>query len=285
MVVEQIMNRFFIHPSIKFKRHADDGLIHPVCQRPMKEGDTACFEIPARSTAKNFKLDIFRYTMQCVYSGESLFPCAFNQEPPGDDIKVFFDYVFRTTYRRAVSERLALALYDHNRTNAPFIYKTIGVFGKGTPDSNCLRVSYQNGESFLAASKDIATGEILTVSSDAITVPTTIEEDDFATTFRMMADVDVSNPYLFIKALSYRANAALVRPKGRVVCVNSKLDPDLDKRMAKYTMDRDLGITEFYTRLDRLDKKTGDDDMLEVEELYSKLNDAFEAENDENNNV
>lgn len=222
--------------------------------------------------------------MQCVYSGESLFPCTFNQAPPEDDIKVFFDYVFRTTYRRGASERLALALYAHNRTNAPFLYKTLGVFGKSA-DANCLRVSYQNGESFLAATKDIAIGEVLKVSDDTITVPTLKEDGDHTTTFRLMADVDVSNPHLFIKALSYRANAALVRPKGRVVHVNSKLDPELDKRMAKYTMDRDLGITEFYTELGRLDKNPGDNDMLKVEELYNKLNDAFEAETGVNNNI
>lgn len=274
-----MMNRFFLHPRLKFKRHADDGLIHPICQQPIAEGDIVCYETPAKSTGKSFKLDIFRYTMQCVYSGESLFPCAFNQEPPEDSIKVFFDYVFRTTYRRGVSEKLALALYAHNRNNAPFLYKTLGVFGKST-DSNCARVSYENGESFLAATNDIATGEVMRVSADTITVPTLKEDGEYATTLRLMANIDVSNSHLFTKALSYRAKAALVRPKGRVVHVNSTLDPDLDKRMAKYTMDRDLGITEFYTGLGRLDKKSAEDDSLELEELYNKLNDAFEADSE-----
>jgi len=276
------MNKVYIHPNLKFKRHANDGLIHPICQQPIAEGETVCFEIPVKSTGKNFKMDIFRYTMQCVYSGECLFPCAFNQEPPEDKIKVFFDYVFRTTYRRSVSEKLALALYAHNRTNAPFLYKTLGIFGKGA-DSNCLRVAYQNGESFLVATKDVVTGQKLTVSTETITVPTREEDNDFATTLRLMADVDVSNAHLFTKALTYRDRAAVVRPKGCVVHVNSKLDPDLDKRLAKYTMDRDLGITEFYTSLGRLDKKTGEDDndMLEIEALYNKLNDAFESESGE----
>ena len=273
------MNRSHIHPSLKFKRHVDDGLIHPICQQPIAEGDIVCYEIPAKSTSQSFRLDIFRYTMQCVYSGESLFPCAFNQEPPEEDIKVFFEYVFRTTYRRSVSEKLALALYDHNRTNAPFLYKTLGIFAKSA-DSNCVRVSYQNGESFLAATKDIVAGEVLKVSADNITVPTLKEDGDYATTFRLMTTVDVSKPHLFTKALSYRAKAAGVRPKGSVVHVNSNLDPDLDKRMSKYTMDRDLGITEFYTRLGRLDKKSADNDMLEVEELYNKLNEAFEADSE-----
>ena len=271
------MNRSYIHPCLKFKRHADDGLIHPICQQPIAEGDIVCYETPVESTGRSFKLDIFRYTMQCVYSGESLFPCAFNQEPPEDDIKVFFDYVFRTTYRRSVSEKLALALYAHNRDNPPFLYKTLGIFAKST-DSNCARVSYQNGESFLAATKHIATGEVLKVSANTIIVPTLKEDGDYATTLRLMASIDVSNSHLLTKALCYRAKASVVRPKGSVVHVNSALDPDLDKRMAKYTMDRDLGITEFYTGLGRLDKKPEQDDMLEVEELYNKLNDAFEAE-------
>lgn len=271
------MDRSYIHPSIKFKRHPDDGLIHPICNQRIEEGEIVCYEVPVKSTSRSFKLDIFRYTMQCVYSGESLFPCAFNQEPPQDDIKVFFDYVFRTTYRRSASERLALALYAHNRNNAPFLYKTLGVFGRST-DSNCARVSFENGESFLAATKYITTGEVLRVSADTIMVPTLKEDGEYATTLRLMSNIDVSNSHLFTKALSYRAKAAVVRPKGRVVHVNSKLDPDLEKRMSKYTMDRDLGITEFYTGLGRLDKKSAEDDSLELEELYKKLNDAFEAD-------
>ncbi|CAM9577809.1 unnamed protein product [Ectocarpus sp. 6 AP-2014] len=117
------MNRCFLHPDLKFKRK--DDLIRPICQSEIKEGETVAYEIPVKSTDKSFKLDIFRYTMQCVYSGECLFPCAFNQEPPADDIKVFFDYLFRTTYRRGVSEKVALALYAHNRDKRRFLYKTI----------------------------------------------------------------------------------------------------------------------------------------------------------------
>lgn len=276
-----MMNRSYIHPtcSLKFRRHADDGLILPICQKPIAEGDIVCYETPVKSTGKSFKLDIFRYTMQCVYSGESLFPCAFNQEPPEDSIKAFFDYVFRTTYRRAASEKLALALYGHNRNKPPFLYKTLGVFGKSA-DSNCLRVSHENGKSFLAAAKDIAIGEVLSVRADTITVPTLKEDGDYATTLRLMASIDVFNSHLFTKALSYHAKAAVVRPKGLVVHVTSALDPNLDKRMAKYTMDRDLGITEFHTGLGRLDKKSGEDDSLELDELYNKLSDAFEAESD-----
>lgn len=276
------MERQFLHPCLKFKRHADDGLIHPVCHGQIKEGDTVCYEIPAKSTAKSFKLDIFRYTMQCVYSGECLFPCAFNQESADDDIKVFFDYVFRTTYRRGMSEKLALALYAHNRNNAPFLYKTLGIFGE-CDEANGLRVSYENGESFIAATRSISVGELLTVSPDAITVPTQKEEADFSTTLRLMANIDIANTPLFAKALSYREKASLVHPGGRVVIVNSKLDPDLDKRVAKYTMDRELGIANFHVGLSRLDKKfkekEADKDLLDLDELYNKLNSEFEAKN------
>ena len=276
------MNRQFIHPCINFKRHADDGLIHPICQSTIKKGDTVCYEIPAKSTAESFKLDIFRYTMQCVYSGEHLFPCAFNQEAPADHIKVFFDYVFRTTYRRSVSEKLALSLYDNNRKNAPFLYKTLGIFG-GSDDANCLRVCYENGESFLSARRDIAIGEILTVLPDTIIVPTQKEETDFSNTLRMMTNIQLENAPMFTEALSYREKAAFIRPDGRVVIVNSKFDPDLDKRVAKYTMDKELGITDFHIDMERFGKKYNEKetkkDLLDLDELYNKLNDKFEAEN------
>lgn len=276
------MNRFYLHHGLKFKRHADDGLIHPVCHEPINAGDVVCFEIPAKSTAQNFKLDVFRYTMQCVYGGECLFPCAFNQAPPDDNIKVFFDYVFRTTYKRAVSEKLALALYHHNRTNHPFLYKTLGVFGKNSDAPNCLRVSYPNGEAFIAATTDISLGEVLTVAAETIMVPTQKEEGDLDSTLCMLSNVDIADTQLFAKALSYRAKAARVRPKGCVVHVNSEFDPGLDKRIAKYTMDKEMGFTEFYAGVGRIGKQMSKDDdhsSLEVEELYNKLNDAFESEN------
>ena len=275
------MDRCFLHPDLQFKR-TDDGLIRPVCQRSIKAGETVAYEIPARSTAQSFKLDIFRYTMQCVYSGECLFPCAFNQEAPADDIRVFFDYVFRTTYRRDLSEKVALALYAHNRSNAPFMYKTIGVFGQSEEDANCLRVCYENGETFLAAAKDVDIGETLVVAPGAVTVPSQKEEADFSNTLRLMTNIDLGDAALFAKALSYREKASLVRPDASVVRVNSKLDPDLDRRVAKYTMDRELGITDFHVGVGRLDKKyrekeAKDSSLLDLEELYDKLNNEFEA--------
>ena len=276
------MDRCFLHPDLQFKR-TDDGLIRPVCQRSIKAGETVAYEIPARSTAQSFKLDIFRYTMQCVYSGECLFPCAFNQEAPADDIRVFFDYVFRTTYRRDLSEKVALALYAHNRSNAPFLYKTIGVFGQSEEDANCLRVCYENGETFLAAAKDVDIGETLVVAPGAVTVPSQKEEADFSNTLRLMTNIDLENAALFAKALSYREKARLARPDASVVRVNSKFDPDLDKRVAKYTMDRELGITDFHVGVGRLDKKyrekeAKDSSLLDLEELYDKLNNEFEAD-------
>lgn len=268
-----------MHPGLKFKRHTD--IIRPICQSAMKEGDTVLYEVPVKSTAKSFKLDIFRYTMQCVYSGECLFPCAFNQEAPADDIKVFFDYVFRTTYKRGVSEKLALALYAHNKNNPPFLFKTIGVFEK-SEGANCIRASYENGETFLTATRNIPVGEVLTVSPNSFVVPTQNEESDFSNTLRLMADIDLDDAPVFAKALSYREKAMLVRPDARVVHVNSKLDPDLDKRVAKYTMDRELGITDFHVGLDRLGKKyeerEDNKDLLDLEELYDKLNGDFEAD-------
>ncbi|CBN80342.1 EsV-1-36 [Ectocarpus siliculosus] len=275
------MNRCFLHPDLQFKRTTDD-LIHPVCQSPIRAGETVAYEIPVKSTAQSFKLDIFRYTMQCVYSGECLFPCAFNQEAPADDIKVFFDYVFRTTYRRGLSEKVALALYAHNRSNAPFLYKTIGVFGQSEVEANCLRVRYENGETFLAAVRDVDIGENLVMAPGAVTVPLQKEEADFSNTLRLMSNIDVEDAPLFAKALSFREKALLVRPDARVVHVNSKFDPGLDNRVAKYTMDRELGITDFHVGVGRLDKKYREKEategLLDLEELYGKLNDEFEAD-------
>ncbi|AAK14462.1 unnamed protein product [Ectocarpus sp. 4 AP-2014] len=277
----ETMNKCFLHPNLQFKR-MDNGLIHPVCQSSIKAGETVAYEIPAKSTDQSFKLDIFRYTMQCVYSGECLFPCAFNQEAPSDDIKVFFDYVFRTTYRRGLSEKVALALYAHNRSNAPFLYKTIGVFGQ-SEEANCLRVCYENGETFLAATRDVEIGETLMVAPGAVTVPSQKEEADFSNTLRLMTNINLEDAPLFAKALAYREKAMLVRPDARVVHVNSKFDPGLDKRVAKYTMDRELGITDFHVGVGRLDKKYRENEakegLLDLEELYDKLNDEFEAEN------
>lgn len=285
------MDRCFISPSVKFKRI--DGLIHATCDVAIKEGDIVCYEIPAKSTGTSLKLDILRYTMQCVYSGESLFPCAFNQEAPGDDVKVFFDYVFRTKYKREVSEKLALSLYAKNQypknyTESKFVFKTLGIFDK-SEDSNCRGVSYENGETFLAASKDIAINEVLTTTKNSITVPSFKEEKDFELTLRLMSKLDISNINEFTKALSYREKAALVRPdsKFRVVVINSGFDAGLEKRMAKYKMDREMGIATFHAGVERLSKKATrlakkndePEDMGELEEMFNRLSDAFESRN------
>lgn len=274
------MNRRFLHPDLQFKR-MDIGLIHPVCQSLIKAGQTVAHKIPAKSTAQSFKLDIFRYTMQCVYSGECRFPCAFNKEASAHHIRVSFDNVFRTTYRRAVSEKVALALYAHSRTNAHFLYTMIGVLGK-SEKANCLRVCYEKGETFLTATRDVEISETLMVSPGAVLFPSQTEEADVSNTLRMMTDIDLEDAPLFAKALSYRENAMLVRPYAHVVHVNSKVDPDLDKRVAKYTMDRELGITDFHVGVGRLDnkyrEKEGKEGLLELGELYDKLNDEFKAD-------
>lgn len=275
----------FISKKVKFKRHSDD-LIHPTCDVAVEAGEVVCYEIPAKSTGNSLKLDILRYTMQCVYGGECLFPCAFNQKAPNDDVKVFFDYVFRTKYRREVSEKLALALYAQNQSR--FIFKTLGIFDK-TQNFNCRVVNYENGETFLVATKGIAVGEILTASPRTITVPSFEEEKDFETTLRLMSKLDLSDCGVFTEALSYRERAKAVRPEGRVVVVNSNFDPDLDKRMAKYKMDKELGIATFHAGVERLSKKAAEvrkkdmeskpeDLERELEEVYNRLYEDFESD-------
>ena len=273
------MNRCYVNSSVKFKRV--EGFVRAVCEGTISEGDIVCYEIPAKSTDQSFKRDIFRYTMQCVYSGESLFPCAFNQENGiPDERKVFFDYVFRTKYKREISEKLALALYAHNRTNLPFLFKTLGIFQSGISGINCLRVSYDNGETFLVASSNLQVGDILRTSLKSLKVPSHGQELDSATTMKFLSDVDLSDVDKFTNALSYRGKAEVVRPEGRVVHVNKSFDPDLNKRLAKYRIDRKMGISDFYVKLNRLNREgRGDnnDTLLEMEELYNSLNEEFEA--------
>ena len=274
------MNRCYLNPSVKFKRV--EGLVRAVCEGTVSEGDIVCYEIPAKSTDQSFKRDIFRYTMQCVYSGESLFPCAFNQEVYiPDKNKVFFDYVFRTEYKREISEKLALALYAHNRTNPPFLFKTLGIFQSGSSGINCLRVSYDNGETFLVASSNLQVGDILRTSLKSFKVPSKEQEFDSATAMEFVSDVDLSDVDKFTNALSSRGKAEDVRPEGRVVHVNKSFDPDLDKRLAKYQIDREMGISEFYVQLGRLNREgRGDhslDTIVEMEELYNVLNEEFES--------
>lgn len=275
----------FISKKVKFKRH-DDDLIHPTCDVAVEAGEVVCYEIPAKSTGTSLKLDILRYTMQCVYGGECLFPCAFNQKAPNDDVKVFFDYVFRTKYRREVSEKLALALYEKNQSR--FIFKTLGIFEKRS-DFNCRVVDYENGETFLVAAKDIAEGEVLTASQGTMTVPDLEEEKDFETTLRLMSKLDLSDCGVFTEALSYREKAKAVRPEGRVVVINSNFDPDLDKRMAKYKMDKELGIATFHAGVERLSKRAAEvrkkdmeskpeDLERELEEVYNRLYGDFESD-------
>lgn len=272
------MSRCYINPSVKFKRV--EGFVRAVCQETINKGDIVCYEIPAKSTDLSFKRDIFRYTMQCVYSGEVLFPCAFNQDNHiPDERKVFFDYVFRTKYKREISEKLALGLYANNRTNPPFLFKTLGIF-QDVSNSNCLRVSYDNGETFLVASSNLQVGDILRTSLKPTKVPSLEQELDSATTMKFMSDVDLSDVDKFTNALSYRGKAGVVRPEGRVVHVNKSFDPDLDKRLAKYQIDRKMGISDFYVKLDRLNQASEEDPsdtMLEMEEMYNKLNEEFES--------
>ena len=273
------MNRCYINPSVRFKRV--QGSIRAVCEGPINEGDIVCYEIPAKSTDQSFKRDIFRYTMQCVYSGECLFPCAFNQNLTLSEKKVFFDYVFGTAYKREISEKLALSLYSHNRTNPPFLFKTLGIFQDFQDASNCLRVSYDNGETFLVASTNTQDGDTLGTSLKPMKVPNLDQELDSATTMKFMSDVDISDVDKFTNALSYRRKALVVRPEGRVVHVNKSFDPGLDKRLTKYQIDRQMGISDFYVGLDRLNQPEGNTDlpMQEMEQLYNKLNDEFESKN------
>lgn len=268
----------YTNPDLTYERHSDDGLVHAVCKRPIDEGSIICYEIPARGTSTNFKLDVLRYTMQCVYSGECLFPCAFNQEPPDDMAKVFFDYAFQTEFRRRATEKLALALYAHNKVNTPFLFKTLGVFTAPDHQPNCLRVAFPNGETFLVAERSIDPGEILAMSPRSITIPTQETPDNPSATLDLLCNIDLCDAHAFTKALSYRTSARQVRPAGRVCSVNSQLDPGLEKRLAKYKIDREMGIADFHVSMNRLGRAKSEADSLNVSDLFDTLYEKFDHE-------
>ncbi len=140
---------------VSFKRRG--GHIVPVCRAPVRvdrDGDrdgvgaVVFFEAPAR-TAGHFTTSVVRFTMQCVYSGEIVFPCCFNTDinertKKNLALKVFFDQVFdKSTFRRNVTDRLATALMD--QCEEPFLFKALGAFPRHETDFNCLRVSFLTG--------------------------------------------------------------------------------------------------------------------------------------------
>ncbi|CAM9211556.1 unnamed protein product [Pylaiella littoralis] len=268
---------WYSHPAIKFVRVGET--IQPVCtsSTPVPKDTVLFYEIPAKSksTGGDFRLDVIRYTMQCIYAGESLFPSAFNQEiNRGDDEsigwRVFFDYAFHTSYKRRVADKLALALLS--QSTEPYLFKAMGIFQVDPDGYNCHRVSFVNGESFLVASRQICDSEIIKLSGGNCVVPGLQEDEDGFKCMAAMNDVALEDIQMFRAALGCRGRAAHVRPDGRVRGVNGALDPGLEGRIRKYAREKRLGLTDIHEGVHRLSANEQEQDCVsKMEEMFELL--------------
>lgn len=265
---------WYSHPDVKFARV--DGIIQPISKSNTKipKGTVLFYEIPALST-EDFKLDTIRYTMQCVYSGEAVFPCAFNTEidqitEEGLRWRVFFDYAFKNDFRRKVADKLALSLI--NQSVKPFFFKALGIFAVDKENFNCQRVSYMNGETYLVASKDICSQEVINRSEDFI-VPGM--KDDKYKQMEVMSMIDLDRVDLLQNILKTRELAEKVRPDCNVFRVNSKLDTNLEERMNKYQVEKHLGFTKIKEGVHRLThteaELTTEEEMEKMGEMMDRL--------------
>lgn len=220
-------------------------------------------------------MDIIRYTMQCVYSGEILFPCSFNTDitkssKKNTSLKVFFDRVFNKSFRRNVTDRLATAFMD--TCKSPFLFKALGGFCE-SGDFNCLKVSFLNGETFLVTTNDVKEGEVLVSSPMDIKVP--LPTDDFERQFEAIDQTLVDDIQWYNMALGSRGDALQVRPDCRVRVVNADIDKKLEDVIKKYGIEREMGFTDIQERIVEMEKEEPEEDeegMLKMmEDKYNEL--------------
>ena len=261
--------------NVSFKRVFQR--IEPVCKNEIRRGTIVFYEVPVKSV-NHFTVDIIRYTMQLVYTGEVLFPCSFNTDMKEDTLKntrlkVFFDRVFRNNFKRHVTDKLAMSLMD--TCTKPFIFKALGSFSK-TKDFNCLRVSFVNGETYLVATKDIDEGSILTSSCESIVVPGI--NDDLKKQFEAMNTVLMENMGLYIQSLSTRNDALSVRPDCEVLDVKPGMDTGLEERILEYGIEREMGFLEIREAATKTAAtKETDEELLEkMETMYNGLMEEFD---------
>ena len=253
---------FFSHNSVSFKR-IPDGTIRPVCNEDIKKGTVVFYELPVKSTGE-FQIDILRYTMMCVYSGQLLFPCTFNHNTPTNEFKVFFDYAFKTKFRRDISEKLAVSLLKQN--TPPYIFKSVGVFAVGHI-FNCQRISLSIGDTFLVTTNDIMKGDVLT-SSVPILVPS-IDSSE-SQILELIHTIDASRMLEFNFGMKHREIAQKYRPSGEIECVSKLVDPELENRLEKYRLDSYMGMTDFKKKYK--DLMEGGEDKTEIELLEKTFN-------------
>ncbi len=264
--------------KVSFKRVNDR--IEPVCNTKIVKDSIVFYEVPVKSV-NQFTVDIIRYTMQLVYTGEVLFPCTFNTDLTEDTVKntrlkVFFDRVFRTNFKRQKTDKLAASLMD--TCEKPFIFKALGLFSKSN-NYNCLRVSFINGETYLLATQDINDGDVLITSNDTIFVPQI--NDDLGKQIQAMNMVDLKDMELYTQVLSTREDALVVRPKYDVEIVKQGMDKGLEERVMEYSIEREMGFLEIREAVIKpSEPKETDEELLErMETMYDGLMKQFYDDN------
>lgn len=273
--------KWYSEPRISFRRHSDR--IEPMSKSCIERGSVVFYEIPVKSV-NHFTIDIIRYTMKCVYSGEVLFPCSFNTNINEDtevNIKsrVFFDAVFTNGFRRNVTDKLALSLM--NSCRSPFLYKAVGAFSEDESGFNCARGTFLNGETFLVTTRHIKEGEVLICSPVEIVTPH--PNDTPESQWEALSRVGIKNSGLLEIILGVRDAAIAIRPEGEVVEISNTVYPDLQEKVRRYGTSRKLGLLEIRekvvrSRYENLDpsKKEDDKELLRVmEEKYTEILEKF----------
>lgn len=265
--------KWYSHPDASFKRVG--GRIEPVCRSGVPKGTIVFYEIPARSTT-HITIDIVRYTMQCVCSGEVLFPCAFNtdvEKKTKENItsKVFFDYVFTEEYKRKTMDTLALSFMKTCRF--PFIYKALGGFSESDLDNNCQQVTFINGETFLYTTRDVEREEPLRKSPGYITAPHPDDSNDKK--FEALFKVNMSDADTLSVAMGLTPSALKVRPEGEVYTIPTGVYPGVEEKIRRYGIERKAGLVGIRERAtdirQGLGEESTEDFLKRAEEKFDQL--------------
>lgn len=255
--------------DITFKRVG--SLIKPIASCDINKYTVCFYENPAISK-DDFELDVLRYTLKCIYTNQVLFPCTFNTEINNEiKWKVFFDRVLNNNYKRKKIEKLAISLYQHNVCNPNYIFKALGIFEKSL-EFNCINVSYENGETFFVANRDIKCGEIITISKNFV-VPRIDDDDDKV--LQLMSNVDFSDISIFNKILKSRKYADMLLPNVPVYTITDCMDGQISKNLQKYRFDQKTGIIHFYEEVEDIIKNP-EKDTVSIEMLEEKYKELIE---------
>ena len=265
--------KWYSHPDISFKRI--EGKIEPTCRSRIPKGTVVFYEIPAKSTT-HLTIDIVRYTMQCVCSGEVLFPCAFNtdiEEKTRENTtsKVFFDYVFTNEYKRTTMDTLALSFMK--TCKFPFIYKALGGFAESDIDNNCQQVTFMNGETFLYTTMDVEEDSPLRKSPGCVAAPHPDDSDDKK--FEALFKVKMSDAATLSVAMGLTPSALEVRPEGEVYTIPTGIYPGVEEKIRRYGVERKAGLVGIREKTTDIRKSLGEesteDFLKRAEEKFDQL--------------